>query len=81
MPDEHGNENTDVLTPSVRPKHITHEEMTSVGRMIKRILDQGRTEYLANRFGMKTRQVQYCEDNLTPENTMIIATSRHDFWV
>lgn len=61
-------------TTSHRPAEVrTRRDMSRVGGMVKRILDQGRVLYLRS-LGLEARQVQYCEPSLSPECFMIIAT-------
>lgn len=59
---------------TVRPAGLTSREMSDVGKMVKRILDQGRVMYL-RRLGLPARQVRYCDPSLSPECYMIIATT------
>jgi hypothetical protein len=56
-----------------RPAGISLKEMSVIGRMVKRIFDQGRVAYL-QRLGMKAHQRRYCDESLSPECYMIIAT-------
>ena len=59
---------------TVRPADLSSREMSDVGKMVKRILDQGRVMYL-RRLGLPARQVRYCDPSLSPECYMIIATT------
>ena len=54
-----------------RPQLDEHE-MSEVGKMIKRLLDHGRVEYLrAN--GFHAHQSRYCDPSLSPECFIILA--------
>lgn len=57
----------------IRPTDVSSREMSDVGKMVKRILDQGRVEYL-RRLGLAASQVQYCHPSLSPECYMIITS-------
>jgi hypothetical protein len=57
----------------IRPSNITYEEMAAAGLMAKRILDQGRVEFLRE-MGLNARQLQYCDPELSPECMLILAT-------
>lgn len=48
---------------------LTPDEKILVGRMCKRLIDKGRAEFLGGRV------YQYCSDQLTPENYVIISRS------
>ena len=63
------------VTVAVRPANITYDDMSRVGKMVKRILDQGRVEYLRT-MDLHANQTQYCQSSLSPECVMIIATRR-----
>ena len=63
------------VTVAARPANITYDEMSRVGKMVKRILDQGRVEYLRT-MDLHANQTQYCQSSLSPECVMIIATRR-----
>ena len=68
--------NTPKLSSSApRPSNITYSEMSNVGKMVKRIFDQGRVEYLRD-LGLRGFQTRYCDANLSPECVMIIATRK-----
>jgi Methyltransferase TRM13 len=58
-----------------RPTGITYSEMSNVGKMVKRILDQGRVEYLRD-LGLCGFQTRYCDSDLSPECVMILATRK-----
>jgi tRNA:m4X modification enzyme len=68
---------TDTLEGFPRPKDLSREEMAGVGKMVKRVLDQGRVEYL-RRIGMNAFQVRYCPSVLSPECFVIVARNQHD---
>jgi hypothetical protein len=57
----------------IRPADITYEQMAAAGLMAKRVLDQGRVQYL-RALGLTVRQVQYCSPDLSPECMLILAT-------
>lgn len=61
------------VTTAVRPANISYDDMSCVGKMVKRILDQGRVEYLRS-LDLHANQIQYCHSSLSPECVMIIAT-------
>ena len=56
----------------MRPHNIQYREMAKTGKMVKRIFDQGRVEYL-RKFGLIARQINYCDSVLSPECVMIMA--------
>lgn len=58
-----------------RPHGISLKEMSLIGCMVKRIIDQGRVAYL-QALGMNAHQRRYCDRTLSPECYMIIAV--HD---
>lgn len=58
----------------MRPTGITFNEMKELGWQVKRIIDQGRVEYLNSTYNMQARQLRYCTRELSPECVMIIAT-------
>lgn len=55
-----------------RPKNISAIEMIQVGQMIKRILDQGRIEFLRS-LGYEANQVRFCDPKYSPECMLILA--------
>ena len=55
-----------------RPKGLTVADMNEIGKMIKRIFDHGRVEYLRGQ-GLQASQRRYCDPVLSPECYMIIA--------
>jgi hypothetical protein len=57
----------------IRPKNIDYVTMAKTGKMVKRIIDHGRVEYLRN-IGLKTKQLKYCDELYSPECVMIIGT-------
>jgi tRNA:m4X modification enzyme len=59
--------------PVVRPKDISSDEMVQIGSMSKRLIDQGRVQYLLQN-GYQACQQQYCNPDYSPECFMIIAT-------
>jgi len=61
------------LNSVIRPKNIDYVTMAKTGKMVKRIIDQGRVEYLRN-IGLKTKQLKYCDELYSPECVMIIGT-------
>ena len=56
----------------MRPHNIQYREMAKTGKMVKRIFDQGRVEFL-RKFGLIARQINYCDSVLSPECVMIMA--------
>lgn len=63
------------LNPQViRPAHITSAEMQTLGFRVKRIIDQGRAEYINAHYTMRAKQVRYCERRLPPECVLLVAT-------
>lgn len=60
-----------------RPEGLSYAEMSEIGKMVKRVIDQGRVEYLRS-FGISARQVQYCDPSLSPECFMIVSTRNAD---
>lgn len=65
---------TTSVVPVVRPADITAEEMRALGWKVKRIIDQGRVEFINAQYCMQGRQVRYCDRELSPECVMIVAT-------
>lgn len=59
--------------PVIRPSGITPEEMRSLGWKVKRILDEGRVQFIRSGYNMTARQVRYCARALSPECVMIVA--------
>ena len=57
----------------IRPTSISYTDMAITGKMIKRILDQGRVEYCRS-FNLNSKQIKYCDDIFSPECVMIVAT-------
>ena len=55
-----------------RPSGMTSRQMGKTGLKVKRLLDQGRVEFLRAQ-GLEAYQVQYCSPVLSPECYMIIA--------
>ena len=53
---------------------LTYEELGNLGRMTKRVLDEGRVHYLKN-LNMDVQQVNYCDKELSPENVLIVAVA------
>jgi tRNA:m4X modification enzyme len=59
---------------SIKPGDISRQEMAAVGWQVKRLLDQGRVQFLLD-MGLAARQVQYSEFNVSPECVMIVASN------
>lgn len=55
-----------------RPSHLSNLEMSVVGKQIKRILDQGRVDYLKS-LGFDAKTVRYCSSDLSPECYVVVA--------
>lgn len=72
---ESGKGSSTIATTVIRPPGITYEEMHLVGWRVKRILDYGRTVYLRSKLGLNVRYVPYCNEELSPENYMIVASN------
>lgn len=75
---ENENENNEHSIPkeiftAIRPKNISYKKMSKIGKMIKRIIDHGRIEYLRC-FSLDTKIIKYCDSLLSPECYMIIST-------
>ena len=62
----------EVNTSIPRPSGLSYTEMSIIGKMIKRIIDQGRVEFLRN-LGINAHQVRYCDPLLSPECFMIVS--------
>ena len=62
------------VTSVVRPAGISADDMKALGWKVKRILDQGRVEFINSQYSMRARQVRYCDRELSPECVMIVAT-------
>ena len=60
-----------------RPLGMTSRQMGKTGLKVKRLLDQGRVEFLRAK-GLEAYQVQYCSPVLSPECYMIIAYHASD---
>jgi hypothetical protein len=58
----------------IRPAGITPDAMRALGWRVKRILDEGRVQYIRSQYCMSARQVRYCARELSPECAMIVAT-------
>jgi hypothetical protein len=58
----------------IRPAGITPDAMRALGWRVKRILDEGRVQYIRSQYCMSARQVRYCARELSPECVMIVAT-------
>jgi tRNA:m4X modification enzyme len=70
---EHSIPATDLGHPSHRPRGLSYEDMSRVGKMVKRILDHGRVLYL-RAMGFAVCQRRYCDKELSPECYLILAT-------
>jgi tRNA:m4X modification enzyme len=60
------------ITSVVRPEGVTYEGMSLTGLMCKRILDEGRVQYLRNVYRFEAHQQQFCSPVLSPECVAII---------
>jgi len=58
----------------IRPTNITSEQMQILGWKVKRIIDQGRVEYIKKQYRMSAKQVRYCARRLSPECVLLVAT-------
>jgi hypothetical protein len=58
----------------IRPVNISSEQMQQLGWRVKRVLDQGRVEYINTQYHMRAKQVRYCERRLSPECVLLVAT-------
>ena len=58
----------------IRPTNITSEQMQVLGWKVKRIIDQGRVEYINTQYRMNAKQVRYCARRLSPECVLLVAT-------
>jgi tRNA:m4X modification enzyme len=54
---------------------LSYADMSAVGKMVKRVLDEGRVQYL-NRLGLRAVQRRYCDPELSPECYLILATRK-----
>ncbi len=61
--------------PSDRPNGLTHDEMACVGWKIKRIFDMGRVDFIRQVLQLTAQQMKYCDEALSPENMLIIASN------
>lgn len=76
--DEIDEEDHAVAVRSVaRPRDLRSEEMIDIGYMSKRLIDQGRVEYLVQH-GFRACQQRYCPPDYSPECILIIARSDRD---
>ncbi|RYG62690.1 hypothetical protein EON64_17410, partial [archaeon] len=69
-PEEHEVPKQDLSKPS----WISDEMMPAIGKQIKRVLDYGRVMYMRQQLGMQVKYVQYCDDSLSPESMLIVAS-------
>jgi tRNA:m4X modification enzyme len=58
---------------SERIEDMTYADRVALGRMCKRLIDFGRIEYLRNELKMNATLVYYTEEDVTPENVLLIA--------
>lgn len=61
-------------TQVIRPTGITSAQMQTLGWRVKRVIDQGRVEYINEQYNMHAKQVRYCERRLSPECVLLVAT-------
>jgi tRNA:m4X modification enzyme len=59
-----------------RPQNISHEDMSRIGKYIKRILDYGRCHYIQHTLGMQVKMQQYCSEHISPECILLLAKDR-----
>jgi tRNA:m4X modification enzyme len=72
--DDGGDEHAVIISSKIpRPEGLSYTEMSEIGKMVKRVIDQGRVEYLRS-FGISAHQVKYCDPSLSPECFMIVST-------
>lgn len=59
-----------------RPKNLDYANLAKIGRQIKRMLDYGRLLFLRETLRVSSaRMVQYCDEKLSPECILLLATS------
>ncbi len=59
-----------------RPDCIAKESMPQLGKKVKRVLDYGRVCYLREVLGMEVKYFAYCDEKLSPECMLILASDR-----
>lgn len=70
---EHSLPSSTAVPTSHRPQGLSYEEMSEIGKMVKRILDHGRVLYLRS-MGFTVSQRRYCDPDLSPECYLIVGT-------
>lgn len=72
--EEHSNTVTGREVP--RPKNLNHQQLATMGRQIKRIIDYGRLLFMQNSLGVSSsRLIKYCDERLSPECMLLLANS------
>jgi hypothetical protein len=61
---------------SVVEKILSYQQMSDIGKKIKRVIDYGRLLYLQQYMNLHVVIKQYCDKQYTPEAFMIIATEK-----
>ena len=59
-----------------RPSGVDHRQMSEIGWMAKRIIDEGRIHYITKTYCFDSKQEQYCNPVLSPECVMILGIRR-----
>jgi tRNA:m4X modification enzyme len=60
------------LNAIIRPENVSYEDMSRIGLMSKRILDQGRVNFLQQYYQFEASQHQFCSPSLSPECVVIV---------
>jgi len=53
-------------------EHFSRKNRIDIGRAAKRVIDAGRIHFLENTLRLRARQVFYCDQNISPENCLIL---------
>jgi hypothetical protein len=71
-PEEHADNSGHNIMSRCTPHGLNYDQMSLLGKMIKRVIDQGRVEHF-RKLGFQAFQTKYCDAELSPECFMIIA--------
>jgi tRNA:m4X modification enzyme len=73
---EHGNKDRSEADESEKRteyESMSYAERVDLGRKCKRLMDYGRVEYIRRELKMNATLVHYTEEDVTPENVLLIA--------
>lgn len=62
------------VSGSIEGKKESNSMKSKLGKMAKRIIDIGRALYFSEKSGIKIRLERYCDENLSPENMILIGS-------